>query len=1180
MPLVGSRSRAGVATTTRIYRVDAAIELARRLHRDTVHCLVNPNSGITLTGPARIAAKPGEAQRVTLGNDDFRRWLKALGLDRYAETFMENDVGFDVLHHLSDTDLKELGLSLGHRRVLQGAIEQLHGRNVERTPTVGSSPAGLGERRQITVMFCDLVGSTELSARLDPEDLRSLIQAYYSSCCRIIEESGGFIARLIGDGILAYFGYPAAREDAAECAIRAGLEIVDTVRRERLEGTSSIDVRIGLATGVSVISDMVGIGFSELHAVMGQTPNLASRVQSLAEPGTVFVADNTRRLAGGFFVYADQGSQQVKGFDQPMRVWRVVGESLSGARFDAQRTTGVDCIGRGGQLGELVDVWSRVQPGGCRIVTLVGEAGIGKSRLLRAASERLATPAGLTVLMQCSPSQSTTPLHPLIDWLRRDIGITRAGATENGGRLEAWLGGSATQLDLPLMAEFLSVPLEGGDAPPPLPPDRKRDLTREIVLRHFEWHCDAAPVLLMIEDAHWMDGATESFLISLFERMRDRPLMAIITTRPEHPRHWADAKRASEMTLDPLPPADAKQLIRNACRGWSLPPAIVDEILAKTDGVPLFIEELTATILESGLLREEGGALVLDGPLPALGVPSTLRDSLMARLDRLSDIKEVARVGSALGREFTFSLLAQVSDQPTSRLIAALDRLVEARLLFQRGVPPEAEYVFKHSLIQQAAYDSQLRSDRHALHARIVKAIETHQADIALHEPGLMAHHCRQAGMIDREVDYLYAAGLASTRIVAIPEALSYFSRAEAALGQLEPTARNATRHIDIILGTMDVGRFAILPGRLRALSEQARSLSRREDVSCDATTMASILFHDGRARVYSSRYAEARNIFQEIRQLGLVHESTRIERKPASAFSMGLCCQGLFNETLDFINEGNVGYYKESGSFIDYISGLGWIAYASCQTGSGEDGLRFADLSVMEAERVQSKIYLAGAHVWRSHALMAVRRLGDAVSDAKLCVTLSEVHAVPYLGWHGLVFLALCQCRTGQFDAATESLVKARSLLSQIEDGQWSLLDYLPAIEAEIACFRGDHARAVQSADEAIAVAGPIGGQFAEAIAWRVKAISCVRTGGDPEQGQDFYDHALQWHERGGAKAESSFSALVWAHALHLAGHEERAQHWVTRAKELAHHHGLILERCEHGAAAMLAGPQESALS
>jgi tetratricopeptide (TPR) repeat protein len=339
----------------------------------------------------------------------------------------------------------------------------------------------------------------------------------------------------------------------------------------------------------------------------------------------------------------------------------------------------------------------------------------------------------------------------------------------------------------------------------------------------------------------------------------------------------------------------------------------------------------------------------------------------------------------------------------------------------------------------------------------------------------------------------------------------------------------------------------------------------------------AAILFQDGRAKLYSSYYAEARSIFQEIRRLGIAHGSTPIERKPASAFSMNLCCQGLFSETLEFINEGNIGYYKEAGSFIDYIAGLGWIAYASCQTGAVDDGLRLGQLSVREAERVQSQIYLAGAYIWRSHARMAVRQFDEAVSDAKQCVTLSAAHAVPYLGWHGLVFLALCQCRGDDFDGATQSLAQARVLLSQVEDGQWSLLDYLPAIEAEIACFRGDHLRALRSADEAIAVAGAVGGHFAEAMAWRVKAISCIRTGGDPDQAEAFFDRAMQWYEHGDAKAESAFSALVWAHSLQLAGHVDRARRWANDAKALAHRHGFVLKRCEHRAAALLSESFES---
>ena len=1103
--------------------------------------------------------------------NDLAPWLHSLGLGMHARDFAKNDITFAALSCLSDADLKELGLSLGHRRILLAAVNQLRQRSAGRPAVAPNDRIEQGERRQITVMFCDLVGSTGMSERLDLDDLRSLIHGYYSACCNIIEDAGGFTARLVGDGILAYFGYPMAREDAAECAIRASLKILETLASGRVDGTSRLDVHIGLATGMSVISDMVGSGFTERHAATGLTPNVASRIQALAPPGSVLVADETRRLAGGLFTYADMGSHQLQGLEKPVRVWRVVGESPSSVRFDARHAEIFECVGRDAELNSLRESWDQARRGQCRIVTVIGEAGIGKSRLLRTASDQFARTAAPGVLLQCSPNQTTTPLHPLIDWIRREARVAGSNGSENPERVAAWLGGPATPLDLGLIADLLGVPLPAADALPPMPPDRKRNMTREVLVRYFERQCEAAPVLFLLEDAHWMDGATEDFLRALFQRMRDRPFMAVITSRPPAKQDWSDTGNAGEIRLEPLQHTDAEKLIRNVCHGKSMPAEVVSLILEKTDGVPLFIEELTATVLESGLLRGESDNLVLDAPLPPLGIPSTLRDSLIARLDRLNDAKEVARVASALGREFTFSLLRRVTGQSPGRLTAALDRLVESQLVFRRGEAPEAEYVFKHALVQQAAYDGQLRSDRQALHARIVHAIETYHPEIAQHEPGLMAHHCQEANLPDKEVDYLYAAGLASTRMVAIVEALSYFSRAEKLVAGLGQTPHNVRRHIDILLGLMEVGRFAILPKRVMEMGALAKRLSGIEGVNCDAETMSAIMFQDGRAHLYLGRYTEARRIFTEIRQLGRARASAQIEMKPASALSMNLCCQGLFNETLEFINEGNVGRYKVTGSSIDYISGLGWIAYASCQTGPGDDGLRFADLSVREAEQVQSAIYLAGAYIWRSHALMAVRRLDEAVADASRCVELSKIHSVPYLIWHGLVFLALCLCRAGRFDEATKSLDEARDLLARAAGGEWSLLDYIPAIEAEIACFRGDHARAMAAADQAIAVAHDLGGHFAEAIGWRVKAISSLRTGADARQAQALFDNAVRLHELGGARAELAFASLTWSHALHLSGHAERAREWARAAREQARSDGFALERCEYGASAAL---------
>ncbi|MFT3720737.1 AAA family ATPase [Pseudorhodoferax sp.] len=1093
------------------------------------------------------------------------QWLQQLGLGMYLQAFASNDISWDVLRSLSDADLRELGLSLGHRRILLAALNGMH------TLAGGAAGPVRAERRHVTVMFVDLVGSTALSSQLDLDDLYEALHDYYAVCSRTIEAAGGFVARIVGDGVLAYFGYPVAREDAAECGIRAALAIRQALARPPAPGRAHAKVRIGLASGVSAIGDIVGGSFAERHSATGLTPNVAARIHALAEPGSILVADDTRRLAGGVFGYEDLGLHQLRGVARQIHVWKVLGEGPARERFSARRGVIHECLGRAAELDAIARAAARVRAGQCHVVTVVGEAGIGKSRLLHAAAVQ--TP-GHHVLLQCAPTQASAPLYPIIDWIRRAAGVSDGHAEGSLAALARWLGDEATDLEVGLVAELVGTPAHGRYAlPAELPQDRRGALTRELLLRHVERRSATGPVLLLLEDAHWLDGVTEDFVRALLRRMADRPLLLIVSARPHRPQDWPEGVSQTGIRLEPLQPEHAIGLVRQVCRGRRLPPEVLRLIVEKTDGVPLFVEELTATILESGALREAEGELVLDGALPALAIPATLHDSLAARLDRLGEeAKAVARIASAIGRSFGLPLLVHVCGLPEDEVRRALGRLVDAQLLFEQGAPPHASYVFKHALVQQAAYDSQLRHDRQALHARIVQAIETWHPETAGREPGLMAHHCQEAQLTDKQVDYLHAAGCASTRMVAIREALAYFGKAEQLLAALPPSPRNASRRIDAILGLMDVGRFAFLPQRLVELGQLARSLSQSEGVHCDAERLSTILFQEGRALLYSSQYAQAGTVFAEIRRLGRAAGSPRIERKPGSALAMALCCQGLFGASLDFLHADNVGAYKSAGSLIDYIAGLGWIGYAACETGQGEAALRFGDRSVQEALQLQSPIYEGGARVWRSHALMALRRLDEAVADARRCVDISRDHAVPYLGWHALVFLALCLCRAGRLDEAEHALQQAGELLQRVAQGHWSLLDYVPAIEAEILCCRRRYAEAGAAAERAIALAGSVGGHFAEAMAWRVKAVASVAQGQDPAQGQAFFDRAAQLHARGDAQAELAFSTLVWAHALQQAGHGRAAQRQAADALQRARRHGFVLERCEYGAAAVLA--------
>ncbi len=1094
-----------------------------------------------------------------------KEWLKSIGLEIYAEKFVKNDVSLEILHSLTNSDLRELGVSLGHRHILIEALRQT--RTFEQKPGLHASISDHAERRQVTVMFCDLVGSTELSAQLDLDSFRTLMHEYYSSCCQIIEASGGFIANLIGDGILAYFGYPNAREDAAECAMHSGLEILKRLGSGQLAGQSNVRVRIGVATGLTVISDMMGVGFSEQNVATGRIPNLAARIQALATPGSMAVADETRHLAGSMFEYADMGWNRFKGFDQLVRVWRVNGELEAKARFEAHRSELLECHGRHPELEILHKTWHRVGQGICHVGFVMGDAGIGKSRLIYELVNSLDSVPVLLAQMQCSPNQAGTPLYPLISWIRRVAGVTDRDPEGNRQRLESWLGEDHDPFDLILLADLLVVPVQDLDNLPAMAPDRKRLLTRDLVINHFERHCRLGPVLILIEDLHWVDSSTKDFLGFLFQKLRDQPLLGLLSSRTEDTPSWVDGQYEVRLRLQRLGRHDAEKLIQSICHEKSLPASVVSEIIDKTDGVPLFIEELTATVLESGDLNAESGKPKREGHQWTIDIPTVLRDSLTARLDRLGSAKKIAEIASVLGREFSFSLIAQVTGKSIDFLTVSLDRLVEAQLLYQRGTAPEAEYIFKHALVKDVAYDGQMKIKREEIHGRIVDAIVNYDPELARREPGLMAYHCELGNRPTDAVEYLRLAGLASTQIVAIAEALKFFERAYELIRPLPMTPYLAEQQIRIIVGWMEVGRFAILPDKLIELGERARYLISLEGVTCDAETKAAILFQEGRAQLYSGRYSAARGLFVSLRKLGIDVQSTSIERKPASAFSMTLCCQGLFDEALAFSNAQNVEYYKRPGSLIDYISCLGWIGYASCQTGHIEEGLFFGDLSVREAKSVQSEIYLGGAYVWRSHALMSARRFAEAAADASQCLELSKVHTIPYLRWHALVFLALCECRGGNFDEAQRAIDQARILLShEVPKGKWTLLDYIPAIESEMACFRGEYSKAIVLAEHAIEVAGPIDGYFAAAIAWRARAISLIRLGKDLGAAQESFEQAVSMCELGGARSELTFGLMTWSHALWSAGHLELARKANLKALNLADRYSFDIKMCEYG--------------
>jgi class 3 adenylate cyclase/predicted ATPase len=715
-------------------------------------------------------------------------WLRGLGLEQYASAFRDNAIDAEILRELTADDLKDLGVNLvGHRRKLLAAIAALRldlprsGASVASTEPKQAAGIGAGdaERRQLTVMFCDLVGSTELSARLDPEDLREVIAAYHGAVADVVRSFDGFVAKYMGDGILVYFGYPQAHEDDAERAVRAALGVVDAVGRLDVKSVK-LQARVGIATGLVVVGDLIGEGSAQEQSVVGETPNLAARLQALAEPGVVVIAANTRRLVGDLFEYCDLGAVEVKGIAEPVPAWQVLRPSVVESRFEALRGSGLTrLVGRDEEINLLLRRWARAKAGDGQVVLVSGEPGIGKSRLVAALHDVLASEPHIRLRYFCSPYHTDSALYPFITQLERAAGFAREDTAEAKlEKLEALLArAEPPEEDLAFIAELMSLPASRPSPQPNLSPQRKKERTLEALIRQLDGLVHRQPVLMVFEDAHWIDPTSRELLDLTVERLHGLPVLLIVTFRPEFQPPWTGQPQVTMLALNRLDRRDRVALVERIARGKAMPDQVVAQIAERTDGVPLFVEELTKSVLESGLLREDDDRYVLDRALPPLAIPTTLHASLLARLDRLAPVRMVAQIGAAIGREFSYQLLRAVCRLPENELQAALARLVASELVFQRGAPPDAVYIFKHALVQDAAHHSLLRNVRQRLHAQIAEALEAQSPELMNRQPELFAQHYTEAGLLEKSVAFWGKAGHASVARSAMAEAASQFQK-------------------------------------------------------------------------------------------------------------------------------------------------------------------------------------------------------------------------------------------------------------------------------------------------------------------------------------------------------------------------------------------------------------------
>ncbi len=669
------------------------------------------------------------------------------------------------------------------------------------TPAAAPPISRDAERRQLTVMFCDLVGSTALAGRLDPEDLQQLIRSYHEAVAAAVAPYDGHVAQFLGDGVLVYFGYPRAHEDDAARAVRSALGIVEALDARRSRGDIDLQTRIGIATGRVVIGE-IGTGTPAAEqSASGETPNLAARLQAQAKPGEIALSEATRKLVGESFVLESLGPLDLKGFATPTQAWRVLGERRVATRFEAHHMQGlVEFIGRDSEVALLLDRWALARDGEGQVVLLSGEAGIGKSRICQTLRERLAGESVATVLLQCSPYFSSSALHPIMQHLERTAGIEAADSPEvRAGKLEQ-LAGTLPAASLGCLLRLMGLPDGGRRSPGGGSPQEEKAHTLEALAELLRRLSEQQPVLYLVEDAHWIDPTTEELIAQAADRFRAQRVLMLVTCRPEYAPSWSSSAQLTRHSLNRLSHKQCTALVNAVTAGKALPAEVLAEIIRKTDGIPLFVEELTKTVLQSGLLEDTPSGYRLSGPLPALAIPATLQDSLMARLDRLAPAKGVAQAGAVIGREFGHRLLAEVlSAMPPPKLDAALADLVRSELVFRRGTPPDATYSFKHALVRDTAYNSMLKSQRVLRHRQIAAALEQGNRDAAATQPELLAYHHQEGGNPQTALHYWQAAGDSAMARSAAREALSHY---QAAIALLE-TGQAAQPCADVELGLL-----------------------------------------------------------------------------------------------------------------------------------------------------------------------------------------------------------------------------------------------------------------------------------------------------------------------------------------------------------------------------------------
>jgi class 3 adenylate cyclase/predicted ATPase len=1056
---------------------------------------------------------------------DIAAWLRELGLERYEQAFRENEIDAQILPKLTADDLKDIGVTIvGHRRKLLEAITALERASApqarlsapaEATPRARPAEA---ERRQLTVLFCDLVGSTELAARLDPEDLREIMRAYQAACTDVVCRFEGHVARFLGDGVLAYFGWPQAHEDDAERAVRAGLQLVEDVTRLEPGAGVRLQARVGVATGRVVVGDLISEGVSDKDAVSGDTPNLAARLQAIAVTASVVISPATRRLVGGLFELTDLGPQRLKGFAEPVSAWQVEGQVRAEGRFEARQTTSLTpLVGREEEIALLLRRWRRAQDGEGQVVLLSGEPGIGKSRIVWELREHIAAEPYVRLTYQCSPYHQTSPLHPVVEHLEPAAGFERDDPPEARlAKLEALLARGTDKLDqvVPLIAALLGVPI--GERYPvlELTPQRRKELLLEALLEQLARLAAKQPVLVVNEDVHWIDPTTQELLGLAVARVQHLPVLLLITFRPEFMPPWAGQPHVGALRLSRLGQRDGAAMVDRVVGDKALPDEVTAQIVAKTDGVPLFVEELTKAVLESGLLADAGDHYELSGPLPPLAIPATLHDSLLARLDHLAAVKEVAQIGAAIGREFSYALLAAATDRPEDQLHDALDQLVSSELVFRRGTPPEATYSFKHALVQDAAYGTLLKTRRQHLHARIAQVLEQQFPEIAESQPALLAHHCTEAGLTANAVNYRRRAARLAVVQSAHLEAIAEATKGLEALAGLPDGPERRRQELDLQLA---LGRgFLIAKGE--AAPETGSAYSRAVELCAQVDEIAQmfpalygrLLFHWARGELLLAH--ELAHQFFEIAQDQDEPSARATGTRIIGMISVQLGRPSAARIYLEQALEQSSGCHSTQAFIYPYHPRVDCLSYMSATfltLGYPDQALSFVRQALAEAQVLGHPDSIAYAMAEAAGFYQDVGNVQAVQEQAEQLIALATEQGYPYFLAEGRLYQAWALGQQGRVGEAIRQMRQAISAMRVAHKGI--------GMPYRLLSLAGVHMRARQAPDgldvltEALSLVESTGERWFEAELHRVRGELLLRLP-DPERigAEGCFRHAI----------------------------------------------------------------------